>query len=202
MVVLTSARAHEQPRPRPAGSVQDGPAVDETDRTLIRACRAGDAQAWDDLIKRYERLVFSVALRNGLEREDAADVTQEVFIALLDALDSLKDEAALASWLMTVARRTAWRTVQRNGRRRRAPVESQRVLVDDPTEEWTRVAVLHDAVAQLAEPCRTLIHQLYLDSEPASYAELADRMGRSIGGIGPLRGRCLQHLRILIGDDF
>ncbi len=203
MVATTPAWAHEgTPRVRQLGSTDSGPAVDETDRALIRACRAGDPAAWDELVKRYQRLVFSVALRNGLQRDDAADVTQEVFIALLDALDSLKDDAALASWLMTVARRTAWRTKERDGPVRRLPADSEQLPLDDPIEAWTRLTVLHEAVARLGEPCRTLIRELYLDSEISSYAEIAARTGRSIGGIGPLRGRCLQRLRTLIGEDF
>ncbi len=197
MVAMTPAWAEAAP-PHQAGTTR--PDVETTDGALLRACRAGDAQAWDELIERYERLVFSVALRNGLEREDAADVTQEVFVALLDAVGSLKDDAALASWLMTVARRTAWRVRSRNARTRR-PVEED-ALAPDPVDDWTSVTVLHDAVARLGDPCRTLIIQLYLDADQASYAEIAARMGRSIGGIGPLRGRCLARLRDMIGEDF
>ena len=203
MVAMTQAWAHggAPPPRRQAGLVDSRLDVDETDGTLLRACRAGDAGAWGELVDRYERLVFAVALRNGLQREDAADVTQEVFVALLDALDSLKDDAALASWLMTVARRTAWRTQERNSRARRAPVEALPPR-DDPLEDWTRLTVIHDAVARLGDPCRSLIRQLYLDAEPAAYADVAARMGRSIGGIGPLRGRCLERLRTMVGEDF
>ena len=175
--------------------------VDQTDQALLRACRRGDTAAWDTLVERYERLVFSVALRVGLEREDAADVTQEAFVALLDSLDSLKEEAALASWLMTVARRTAWRIQKRNGRWTRQQSMDGATPVD-PVSDWTSLIALHEAVSRLDEPCRTLISQLYLDAEQPSYAEIAERMGRSIGGIGPLRGRCLSHLRTILGNDF
>ncbi len=201
MVAMTPTWAQKSTAPAHQFGQADDPAVDETDRALFRACRAGDAQAWDALVERYERLVFSVALRNGLEREDAADVTQEVFVALLHSLSSLKDDTALASWLMTVARRTAWRTVERN-RRTRGPSADAKTEQQDPVDVWTSLATLHDAVAQLGDPCRTLIHQLYLDADEPSYAEIAAQMGRSIGGIGPLRGRCLERLRGMIGDDF
>ncbi len=201
MVAVTPAWADASAPPQQAGI--ERPDVETADGALLRACRDRDALAWDELVARYERLVFSVALRNGLEREDAADVTQEVFVALLDALGSLKDDAALASWLMTVARRTAWRVNSRNARTRRPASASETdALAPDPVEDWTSVTVLHDAVAGLGEPCRTLISQLYLDADPASYAEVAARMGRSIGGIGPLRGRCLARLRDMIGEDF
>jgi Sigma-70 region 2 len=69
-----------------AASRRSRPA-DGGDADLLSRCRAGDDAAWDQLVGKYERLVFSVALRNGLDREDAADVTQTTFIALLDSTD-------------------------------------------------------------------------------------------------------------------
>ncbi len=204
MVAMTPAWARGVPSPRPlAGNSIDRTVGDETDGALLRACRDGEAHAWDNLVERYERLVFSVALRNGLEREDAADVTQEVFVALLDSLDSVLDDTKLASWLMTVARRKSWRTRERFVRSHRPPVEvAPPTCAPDPVESWTSLTALHDSVARLGEPCRTLIHELYLDADEPSYAEIAARMGRSIGGIGPLRGRCLERLRGMVGEDF
>lgn len=203
MVAMTPAWARSVPSPSPQGeNSADRTAVDSTDGALLRSCRDGDARAWDALVERYERLVFSVALRNGLDREDAADVTQEVFVALLDSLDTLRDDTKLASWLMTVARRKSWRTRERFVRSHPAPAETAGNAAADPVDTWTSVTVLHDAVARLGEPCRTLITDLYLDADHPSYAEVAARMGRSIGGIGPLRGRCLERLRGMVGEDF
>jgi RNA polymerase sigma factor (sigma-70 family) len=169
-----------------------------SDVDLIRGCRAGDADAWDALVGRYERLVFSVALRNGLEPEDAADVTQMTFVALLDSLSALRADERLSSWLMTVARRQAWRV------RRRREVERPLATVTqvvDPLADWDRAACVHDALQQLAPPCRELLLALYFDPAEPSYAEVAARLGRSIGGIGPMRARCLQRMRALLGED-
>ncbi len=169
-----------------------------SDADLIRGCRAGESDAWDALVGRYERLVFSVALRNGLGSEDAADVTQMAFVALLDSLSALRDDERLSSWLMTVARRQSWRV------RRRREVERPLAMVAqvvDPLADWDRVACVHDALQQLPSPCRELLHALYFDPAEPSYAEVAARLGRSIGGIGPMRARCLQRMRTLLGED-
>ena len=61
------------------------------DAELVVACRAGDQEAWGLLVGRYERLVFSVALRNGVTRDEAADITQMTFIALLESIGRLRD---------------------------------------------------------------------------------------------------------------
>ncbi|HZM20970.1 MAG TPA: sigma-70 family RNA polymerase sigma factor, partial [Anaerolineales bacterium] len=88
----------------------------QTDRDLIRACRSGDARAWERLLDKYERLVFSISLNYGLTTDDAADVTQITFTILLQNLNTLPDEIRLSSWLATVARRHTWRLLARNRR--------------------------------------------------------------------------------------
>ena len=182
---------------RRSGSPADVRAA-PSDRELLAACRRGDQDAWDLLVGRYERLVFSVALRNGVTREEAADITQMTFIALLESITRLRDEQRLASWLMSVARRLAWRQRRRSERERPAGELSPR---EDPIAAWERVAVVQEGLQRLERPCRDLLLALYFDPAAPSYAEVAARLGRAPGGIGPMRARCLQHLRTLLGED-
>ena len=167
-----------------------------TDEELLRRCRGGDAAAWDVLVTRYERLVYSVALRNGLDAEEAADVTQTTFLTLVDSIDRVRETGRIASWLMTVARRQAWRA--RHARRRTVPLESAPEQADDPFADWGTLTVLHEALGALGDTCRELLTALYFDTREPSYAEIAQRFGRAVGGIGPLRGRCLARLRELM----
>lgn len=178
---------------------REAPAAPATDADLLRRCRRRDSEAWNTLVGRYERLVYTVALRNGLTAEDAADVTQSTFVALVDSLDRIRDEEKLPSWLMTVARRQAWRT--RNLSRRTTPLEVVAEGMTDPFADWATTTALHDALATLGGTCRDLLLALYFEPDAPSYAEIADRFGRSIGGIGPLRGRCLDKLRVILGDE-
>lgn len=192
-------RTHAPVRPRPAPTTS-APSV-PSDAELLRRCRQRDSEAWSLLVTRYERLVWSVALRNGVSREDAADITQTTFVTLVDSLHRLRDDDQLASWLMTVARRQAWRV--RNTARRGLSLEDlpePAPTVTDPYAEWDTLTALHDALAVLGGTCRDLLHALYFDPTEPSYADIADRFGRSIGGIGPLRGRCLQKLRALLAE--
>lgn len=170
-----------------------------SDVDLLARCRAGDAEAWDILVSRYDRLVFSVALRCGASREDAADVTQTTFVALLDSIDRLEDESRLVSWLMTVSRRHAWRAGRRA--RREPLVGGGEITSLNPIEDWERQTWIHEGLQELEEPCRSLLHALFFDPTAPSYATLAQRMGRTVGGIGPLRGRCLERLRLILGEE-
>ncbi|WP_435770800.1 RNA polymerase sigma factor [Nocardioides sp. SYSU DS0651] len=170
-----------------------------TDAELLDRCRRRDAEAWNLLVARYERLVYSVALRNGLGPEDAADVTQGTFVTLIDSLDRIRDEERLASWLMTVTRRQSWRV--RNLSRRHVDLDTVPETAEDPLGDWDTVVTLHSALAQLGGTCKDLLHALYFEAESPSYAEIAARFGRSVGGIGPLRGRCLEKLRDILTEE-
>lgn len=188
--------------PRDHAVRRHGQELPASDAQLLARCRAGDPAAWDTLVGRYERLVFTVALRNGVSREDAADITQTTFIALLDALDRINDDERLSSWLMTVARRNAWRI--RDAARRVIPVDEVHDPpgdAEEPLVDWETYLALHEALGQLGGPCRELITALYFDPAQPSYAQLARRFGRSIGGIGPMRGRCLDRLRSILGEE-
>ena len=95
------------------------------DQSLLRACQSGDHKAWETLLERYERLVYSIPLNFGLSRGDADDVAQATFSALIRSLGSIADEERLGAWLGTVARRQTWRLIER--RRREPPVTDDRL---------------------------------------------------------------------------
>lgn len=170
-----------------------------SDAELLRRIRAGHTESWDVLIDRHQKLVYSVALRSGLHPEDAVDVAQTAFLTLLESQDSLRDDERLVGWLVTITRRQAWRVRERRHRERPAaqpldlepaePIDSGGLL------EWEQLTVLHAAVEQLGSPCRELIRALYFDARQPTYTQIARTLGRSVGGIGPLRGRCLATLR-------
>ena len=172
----------------------------QTDHDLIRACRAGDARAWERLLDKYERLVFSISLNYGLTADDAADVTQITFTILLQNLNTLPDEIPLSSWLATVARRHTWRLLARNRREAVNPGEDlagNEALggIVDNWEHWELAEWLSQGLSLLDEHCRQLLLALYFDAEQPSYAQIADRLKMAIGSIGPTRARCLEQMR-------
>lgn len=166
---------------------------------LVVGCRNGDRTSWAKLVARYETLVYTVARRNGLGPDDAADVTQTTFATLLEELDDLRESERLPYWLATVARRQSWRLKRRVEREPLVTVEEGFGV--DPFIDWERFEVINEAMSRLGDPCRTLLMLLFFDPAQPSHAEVAERLGRALGGIGPLRGRCLEKLRSLLGED-
>jgi RNA polymerase sigma-70 factor (ECF subfamily) len=79
--------------------------VSPSDPELVRRCLAGDERAYRQLIERYERQVYSVALRMARVAEDAEDLTQETFVRMFKALDRYDPTRPFPAWLLTIAAR-------------------------------------------------------------------------------------------------
>ena len=184
--------------------------MEPSDEVLISACRRGDEAAWDLLVDRYSRLLFSIARHAGLDVEQSSDVMQRVFIILLRRLDLIEQPASLSAWLTATARREAWRMRRRErlvGVITGATAEVLESLEDGdelPDAVVLRLEARHRvllAVEALDGRCRELLTLLFLQPDPLSYTEVAARLGMREGAIGPTRARCLQKLRRLLEDE-
>jgi len=171
-----------------------------SDAELLDRCRRHDPEAWDLLVARYERLVYSVARVHRLSAEDAADVTEATFIALLESITSGRAPHHLTSWLITVARRHSWPIANRAHKEGPRGGHEEAPGPDVPPPDWATVMALHEALNTLGGTCRYLLEALYFDAERLSHAEIAARIGCSSGGITAARGRCLQKLRALLDE--
>jgi RNA polymerase sigma factor (sigma-70 family) len=183
--------------------------MEPSDEALIGACRRGDEAAWDILVDRYTRLIFTIARRAGLDAEQSADVLQRVFTLLLEHLDSIAQPSRLSSWLTGTARREAWR-VRRRERFTGATAAAGEALEsledsdDLPEELVLRLEEQHRvrlALEALDGRCRQLLTMLFLTAAPPTYEEIAAAMKMRVGAVGPTRARCLQKLRQLLSDD-
>jgi len=178
-----------------------------SDEELIRRCREGDAKAWSQVLSKYERLVFSVPLNYGLTREDAADISQQTFIALVDNLDRLRADSRLGAWLCTVARRHSFHLIHKQKRERpgeEADISETPFLLNmtDPEVNvyWERIEWLNEGLSRLDSRCREILLALYFGPTEPSYEEVARQLDLSVGSIGPLRGRCLGRLRKILDE--
>ena len=169
---------------------------------LVTRARNGDRSAWDALVDRYSPLIWSTCRRYQLDRPDAEDVGQAVWLRLLEHLDNLREPAALPGWLATTIRRECCRV--RRARGQQAPADRVPDAEDLPDEQAAaavdelltaeRHAALHAAFSDLPPSCKQLLELLIADP-PVPYAEISARLGIPIGSIGPTRSRCLDRMR-------
>ncbi len=171
---------------------------------LLRRAADGDRPAWDELVDRYSRLVWSVARSFGLEDATAADVSQTVWLRLVEHCDRIRDPERLAGWLATTTRREALRVLKSQRRQQpsemvantpdRVSPQPDELLIDDETSR-----AVFAAFGELSDSCQQLLRLLC--AEPRlDYATISGVIGRPVGSIGPTRARCLDQLRRLMGS--
>ncbi|HSP17746.1 MAG TPA: RNA polymerase sigma factor [Thermoanaerobaculia bacterium] len=76
---------------------------DERDRMCVERCLRGDSRAFEEILDRYEKPVYNAILRLGAGRDDARDVSQQVFMKVYERLDSYDPAHRFFSWLYRVA---------------------------------------------------------------------------------------------------
>lgn len=183
------------------------PSSPESDAELVAACRRGEARAWERLVLRFERLIYTVPRRAGLDADEAADVFQTVFVRLHEYLDALAQPERVQAWLVTTARRETLRRLRERARGvpLRSPTDDDEAGAIDPVDPDPLPEDLLDELQQrhrartaldaLHEPCRSLLGLLYGADDAPPYADIAARLGMPVGSIGPTRARCLAKLR-------
>jgi len=187
------------------------------DATLIMRCRQADAAAWRLLVQKYQRLVYAVARRAGLDEHAAADVFQTVFQRLLQALPRLQQPERLQAWIVTTAkretllqRRRSLRTLSltptddAEGQGPAGPPEpaDPSPLPESQLEELQQLHLLRLALDRLDTRCHSLLSLLFADApDRPAYEQIALQLAMPVGSIGPTRARCLAKLRALLAAE-
>lgn len=183
--------------------------LENSDADLVHACRRGDQSAWDTLVSRYQRLIFAIPRRAGLNEEQSADVFQEVFLTLFEKLDEIEQPEKIRSWIVTTAKFKTWAAVrgskglyspetEEEMEHEMANLADQSPLADDMLIELEQQHLIRTALRELEDRCQKILSMLYLRLAPASYAEVADAVGVGETSISPLRSRCLKKLEKLL----
>ena len=177
---------------------------------LIAELRAGSEEAFAWLIARYHQPIFSLLARTVFDRDDAADLTQEVFVKVFRGVGSFHGESSLRTWIYRIALREAsnqrrwWMRHKQqevaidqemqegeNG----APVRIKDRLVDPSESPFDAVVhaenrlLVEAALKQVPEPFRTTL--ILRDIEGFVYEEVAEIEGVSLGTVKSrlVRGR-------------
>lgn len=176
-----------------------------SDAELISRCLEQDAEAWEVLVRRYQRLIASITFKYKLSHEDAADILQSVCFTLFQQLPSLRKQDKLSSWIITVAVRECWKFTRQKVQTDSFDDPEQEkffdladgaaVLADDSLLAIERQHFIRRAVESLADQCRQLIEQLFFRDEPLAYSEISRQLGMPVASIGPTRARCLEKLK-------
>jgi RNA polymerase sigma factor (sigma-70 family) len=179
--------------------------LEKSDAELVKACRRGDENAWNELVDRYQRLIFAIPRRAGLSEEQAADILQEVFLTLFEKLDEIEQPEKIRSWIVTTAKFKTWGTVrsekgfyspetEEEMEQEMAGLPDTSPLADERLIELEQQHLIRTALKEMEERCQKILSRIYLRDAAASYAEVAVAIGVGETSISPMRSRCLKKL--------
>jgi RNA polymerase sigma factor (sigma-70 family) len=165
------------------------------DAALVQRCRAGDADAWRELVERFSRYVYAIAVQGfRLPQQDAEDVFQEVFARVFERLGSLRDDEALRPWIAQLTRRLCIDRLRAGSRESDADLDDLPELpAEDALAKLEEAFDVHEALAELPENCQQILDRFFARDE--SYRTIGDQLGLPAGTIASRISRCLDKLR-------
>jgi RNA polymerase sigma-70 factor (ECF subfamily) len=185
---------------RRASGVVRATADDET--ALVDAARRGDTAAFGALVERHQREVYRLCFRYVNDPEDAADLTQEVFLRAYRAMRSFRGDSALSTWLYRIAVNVC-QTFRAGRRQHETLSESAAVTsggeVVERMQRRERIRAVREAVARLpAKQKATLVLKVYQD---LTHEQVAEILGTSVGTAKANLFHALANLRRLLGVE-
>jgi RNA polymerase sigma factor (sigma-70 family) len=164
-----------------------------SDGELVRRCRGGDDDAWGELVERYSRYVYGIAVQGyRLTLTDAEDVFQDVFLRAYEKLPTLRNDEAIRPWIAQLTRRRCLDRLSAAAR------ESQDEILDSPDVDDVLAVIdqaldLHEALAALGPPCSEILDRFFARDE--SYRTIGAALDLPAGTIASRISRCLRKLR-------
>lgn len=173
--------------------------MSNTTAETVKRAAAGDQDSWNELFAQFSPLVRSVVAGYRLDHETSADVCQTVWMRLFEYADRIRQPERVAAWLATTARNEALRCIRGQQRTRPSGVleEEPDLNAPSPCEHAIDHETLEDALnafGKLPDDSRQLL-RLLVASPPLPYSDIAARVGRPVGSIGPTRSRCIEALK-------
>jgi len=171
---------------------------------LLLGINNGDQAAWDELLRRYGKIVSATVRSFRLQEADALDATQTTWLRLAENAERVQFPERLGGWLATTARRECLR-ILRQAKLRQNCTDVAPETISDPSPgpekhviDASTARMLRKLIDELPPRRRTLMRMLFSDNS-YSYGTIARITGIPLGGIGPTRLRALRELRNKLG---
>ncbi len=136
--------------------------MEHTDAELVERCINGDSSAFEEIVTKYKKLVFSVVYKMISDREEANDVSQEVFIRLYKSLEKYNPEYKMSTWIVKITSNLCLDTLRKKKQDTVALDDAIGVSSDADTPEETlikkqKTLLIKNAINELPEKYKILI---------------------------------------------
>jgi RNA polymerase sigma-70 factor (ECF subfamily) len=186
------------------------------DSVLVRQSQAGDTTAMERLILKYQNRIYNVVLRMCGNLDDAAELTQETFVKVIESIDKFKGRSSFYTWLFRIAVNLTLNHIQRNARTATRSLDAEETepqggaqpllkdfLSDDRAADPALLAqsrelceLARKCLLELEEPQRTVV--VLRDIEGMDYAQIADVLNIELGTVRSRLSRARSNLRDIL----
>jgi RNA polymerase sigma-70 factor, ECF subfamily len=172
-----------------------------TERELVERCRAGDDEAFRELVDQYKDLVFGLIARTVQDRSRAEDLAQEVFLRIHRGLPYFRGEARLSTWIYRIVANVC---LTEREPRAAVSLDDERTTIRPGTADRRFGDLelrdrLEKAIARLPANYRLLVAAHYLKG--VRYEELAEALHMPLGTLKTQLYRAKQQLRRLLETE-
>lgn len=175
---------------------EGGLSVNDLDNALIKKCKNGDVEAFEDLINTYQKKAYNIALRIMTNEEDAKDMAQEAFIRIYKSIMNFREESSFSTWIYRIVTNVCLDEVRK--RKNRATISIDTTINIDGSETKYELScdketpegiyekaekkeIILGTINELSEEYKSAI--VLRDIEGFSYEEIATIMNCSIGTV-------------------
>ncbi|HWN22775.1 MAG TPA: sigma-70 family RNA polymerase sigma factor [Gaiellaceae bacterium] len=167
---------------------------DAGDADVLARCRAGDDAAWAELVDRYSRYVFAIAVQAfRLPPSDAEDVFQDTFARVYERLGTLRDDESFRPWLAQLTRRLCIDRLRLTSRDAELNEETLAEEAEDELHRLEEALAVRDALETLSVDCREILDRFFTRDQ--SYRAIGEALELPPGTIASRISRCLGRLR-------
>lgn len=172
------------------------------DTDLVQLCQKGDMDAFEQLFRKYQKQVYNISFRMMGNRDDALDITQEIFVRAYQKIDKFNFKSSFSTWLYRLATNFCIDELRRHKRDVNImPLENANLEVDQVTPE--DIAIMNDrekevwnALNSLKEKERAII--ILKDIDGLSYNEIAEILECSLGRVKSRIHEARQNLKAIL----
>lgn len=169
-----------------------------SDGEIIDAVKQGDRDAYREIVDRYKRRAYHVALGFVGDPQDALDVSQSAFIKAYKNLKRFDTGRPFPPWFYRILRNLCLDHIRRSKRRREVPLSEVLIFADDSAEREMQMA-LRQAIDALAVEQREVVMLHYF--EGLSYKEMASMLGKPMGTIMSTLYHARQKLKVALKGE-
>jgi RNA polymerase sigma-70 factor, ECF subfamily len=162
--------------------------INTNDDELIEAFKKGNQNAFNILVRKYQKRVYWIIRKMVLDHDDADDLTQEVFLKLYRSINDFRGESKFFTYVYKISINYSLNHLNRNKKMitRKVDMEftelkSNHIKADEEFDSKERTKILEQAILSLPEQQRAVFNMRYYDN--LTYDEIANILNKSVGGM-------------------